>query len=107
MFSERLRLLRENSGMTQIEFANKLGVAATTYRNYENTSREPNYDTLVKIASVLGVSTDYLLGVPTTETQNLRLFPAISQLPKEAMPYLYDYVNYLNFKYRVKKEKKK
>ncbi len=107
MFNERLRFLRESSGMTQIELANKIGVAATTYRNYENTSREPNYDTLVKIASVLGVSTDYLLGVQSSETQNLRLMLAISQLPKDAMPYLYDYVNYLGFKYRTKDGNKK
>lgn len=103
MFNERLRFLRESSGMTQIELANKIGVAATTYRNYENTSREPNYDTLVKIASVLGVSCDFLLGARPPEMQSERLSLAISQLPNEAMPYLYDYVNYLSFKYRKKK----
>jgi len=49
MLSERLRFLRESMGMTQIELAKKIDVAPTTYRNYENTTREPNYDTLVKI----------------------------------------------------------
>ena len=101
MFSERLRFLRETSGLSQIELAKKIGVAASTYRNYENTSREPNYDTLVKIASVLEVSTDFLLGAQQSEAQNDRLMLAISQLPKEAMPYLYDYVNYLGVNYRI------
>ena len=107
MFSERLRFLRETTGLSQIELAKKIGVAASTYRNYENTSREPNYDTLVKIASVLEVSTDFLLGAQQSEAQNDRLMLAISQLPKEAMPYLYDYVNYLGFKYRIIDGKKK
>ena len=106
MLSERLRFLRESMGMTQIELAKKIDVAPTTYRNYENTTREPNYDTLVKIASVLGVSCDFLLGADTPAAQNERLMHAISQLPNEAMPYLYDYVNYLLFKYYAKDKHK-
>lgn len=104
MFSERLRFLRESRGMTQIELAKKIGVAPTTYRNYENTSREPNYDTLVNIANHLDVSCDYLLGALPNKFQNERLFMAITTLPEDAMPYLYDYVNYLNFKYRHNKK---
>lgn len=104
MFNERLRFLRESAGLTQTELAKKICVAATTYRNYENTSREPNYDTLVKIASVLRVSIDELLGAQVQNLQNDRLKHAISHLPDEAMPYLYDYVNYLSFKFRNHKK---
>jgi len=62
MFRERLRNARENLNISQKQMADMLGIAVTTYRNYENTSREPNYDILVNIANVLGVSIDYLLG---------------------------------------------
>lgn len=104
MFNERLRFLRESAGMTQTELAKKISVAATTYRNYENTSREPNYDTLIKIANVLGVTTDELLGIHSYSTQLDRLKLLISQLPDSALPSLTDYVQYLTFKYRNQKK---
>lgn len=62
-FKENLRKYRENLNLSQKEFAEKLDINATTYRNYENSSREPDYDTLIKIANALDVSIDTLLGV--------------------------------------------
>lgn len=62
-FKENLRKYRENLNLSQKEFAEKLDINATTYRNYENSSREPDYDTLIKIAHALDVSIDTLLGV--------------------------------------------
>jgi len=59
---DRLRELRIKKKLTQDEFAKILGIARTTYSGYENGSREPDYNTLVKIADYFGVSTDYLLG---------------------------------------------
>lgn len=62
MFNKRLKELRELRGLTQKEMAEMLHIAPTTYRNYENTLREPGFTLLVKIAQVLNTSTDYLLG---------------------------------------------
>ncbi|GCL71752.1 XRE family transcriptional regulator [Paenibacillus naphthalenovorans] len=62
MFSERLSKLREKSGLTQKELANRLGIARTTYSGYESGKREPDHQTLQKIADFFDVSTDYLLG---------------------------------------------
>lgn len=49
--------------------AENIGVAKSTYSLYESGKREPNVDTIKKIASSLNVSADTLLGIdnePTT-----------------------------------------
>lgn len=61
-FKENLRRTREEKGLLQTEVANSLCINATTYRNYENTDREPDYDTLIKISEILNISIDDLLG---------------------------------------------
>lgn len=62
-FQENLRYYREKAGYKQAkEFANILGISYTTYTSYENQGRKPKYTTLCKIADLLQVSTDDLLG---------------------------------------------
>lgn len=62
MFSERLRKLRKENGLTAQYMADKLGLSLRAYQFYESGKREPSLQTLVKIADILIVSTDYLLG---------------------------------------------
>lgn len=61
MFNKNLKNLRELHGLSQKAMAEQLHIAPTTYRNYENTLREPSFSLLVKIAQTLNISTDYLL----------------------------------------------
>ena len=60
----RLKELRQNIHYTQEKIANELNIARTTYRNYENGSREPSIDLLIKIADYFDVSLDFLCGRP-------------------------------------------
>lgn len=62
MLSNKLKELRKTTTLTQSEFAKKIDVARTTYAMYEQGNREPDYETLRKIADYFGVTTDYLLG---------------------------------------------
>lgn len=64
MNTESLKAARKKSGKTQKEVADSLGVGQSTYKNYECGLREPNGDTVVALANLFGVSTDYLLGRP-------------------------------------------
>ena len=48
--------------MRQEDVANQLHVSKSTFSNYENNVHEPPLDTLVSIADLFNVSTDYLLG---------------------------------------------
>lgn len=58
----RLRQLRESKHFKQEQIARLLNVNKTTVSYYENNIRQPSYLTLIRIASIFNVSTDYLLG---------------------------------------------
>ena len=59
---KNLRAFRESLKMTQEEFGKSVGVAKTTYNNYETGKREPDSEFWIKIAEKYGVSIDYLMG---------------------------------------------
>lgn len=62
IFPQRLKELRLKKGLTQTELGEKVGVKQNTYTNWENGKREPNFETLLKLASILNTTTSYLLG---------------------------------------------
>lgn len=59
---ENLKKLRESLGMTQSEFGKSVGIAKTTYNNYETGIREPKSDFWISVAERYGVTIDYLMG---------------------------------------------
>ena len=61
-FGEQLRKAREEKGITQQTLAENVYVTRQTISRYENGERYPDIVTLKKLSSVLGVSTDFLLG---------------------------------------------
>ena len=68
-FNENLKEARLKSGLSQKDLSENIGVAKSAYSLYESGKREPNVDTIKKIASALNVSADMLLGLeaePTT-----------------------------------------
>lgn len=62
LFDETIRTLRKSKRITQQELANKLGVARPMISSYENGTKQPSHETLVRIAHTFGVSMDYLYG---------------------------------------------
>lgn len=62
-FAERLQDARQRAGMKQSEVASQLKVASTTIANYEQGRSDPQIPMLIKIAKILNVSTDKLLGL--------------------------------------------
>lgn len=59
---DRLKLLRNAKGLTQQNIADYLGISRPTYTRYETGEREPDQDTLLKLADFFEVTVDYLLG---------------------------------------------
>lgn len=57
-----LRNLRAQKGVSQSELARYLGVARSTVCQYEANRREPDNETLSKLADYFGVTVDYILG---------------------------------------------
>lgn len=62
-FSKRLRELRENKGLSQEAFADKLDIPRSSITHYENSEdRLPRRERLSKISKFFNVSIDYLIG---------------------------------------------
>lgn len=65
-FSERLKDLRIDAGMTSDQLAKKIGVTKSTISFWENGVNESKASYIVAIAKVFSVSSDYLLGLKDT-----------------------------------------
>lgn len=62
MIGDKLKELRENKGLVQTELSNLLNIKQGSYSNYELNKREPDIETIIKIAKFYNITTDYLLG---------------------------------------------
>ncbi|MGI6298798.1 MAG: helix-turn-helix domain-containing protein [Saccharofermentanales bacterium] len=63
LLPQRLKQLRLENDLTQEGLAKHLPINRGTYAHYELGKRQPDLETLVRIAVFYNVSTDYLLGL--------------------------------------------
>ena len=63
IFSERLKLLRQENRYKQRELAEIFGLKLRGYQSYEYGKAYPTVPGLIQIAQFFHVSTDYLLGL--------------------------------------------
>ena len=63
MMYRRIRDLREDGDLLQRDLASYLGIAQTTYSNYEIGEREVPIPVLIRLADYYHTSVDYLLGL--------------------------------------------
>ena len=61
--SRRLKELRMGIGFTQMELAQKIGVAQNTYSQYEVGIARMSIEVLTLLTQVLETTADYLLGI--------------------------------------------
>lgn len=61
-FGMRLRDLRENMELSQLEVAEKLNCSSKMISNYELSKRTPDFDILIKLCDLFNVTSDFLLG---------------------------------------------
>ncbi|OFS29554.1 helix-turn-helix domain-containing protein [Abiotrophia sp. HMSC24B09] len=62
MLKDNIKKARLDAGLTQIEVAEKLGVAQAQYARWENGGRNPKDETVKKLAEIFGVTFDKLQG---------------------------------------------
>ena len=73
-FSDKIRELRKQKGVSQAVVAEYLGITKQAYSLYETGKREPDFDSLLKLAEYFGTDTDSLLyGSNTTAVPDSRL----------------------------------
>lgn len=81
---DRLRFLREEKELSQLQIADILGFKPGTYSSYEN-GVTPKTDVLVRIAQYHGVTMDYLLGISNErKPEGGRLAPMYAELARLA-----------------------
>nr|DAF01487.1 MAG TPA: Helix-turn-helix XRE-family like protein [Caudoviricetes sp.] len=76
-----IRKARQSKGVNLKEFSDKLGIAVSTASMYENSKREPDFDTLRKMARFLDVSVDYLIGYDQPDVEQQKKLANIDELP--------------------------
>jgi transcriptional regulator with XRE-family HTH domain len=89
VFGARLLALRQAAGLSQQQMAAQLGISQPAYAAWERTDVALKRDQLAKLAQVLGVSFDELIGEPNGAARRggptgkaKRVFETVSQLPR-------------------------
>ena len=60
-FSIRLKQLRNDRHLTQVQVADRIGVTPAMISAYESDLKVPGLDTIIRLANLFGVTVDYLL----------------------------------------------
>ncbi|MCU9592248.1 MULTISPECIES: helix-turn-helix domain-containing protein [Bacillus subtilis group] len=120
MLSDRLVELRKSKELTQQGLADKLKITRSSLSQYEIGNRQPDYETLKKIADFFEVTTDYLLGYSNTkpvveeektpynvtDDPDLQIaFKDAADFSEEARRQTIDFINYLKEKEKSKGRK--
>lgn len=81
IFADKLILLRKKAGWSQEEPADRMNVTRQSVSKWEGAQSVPDYDKMIRLSELFGVSTDYLLKdkieeaehiVPSDNTPSLR-----------------------------------
>ena len=91
MLNERIKQLRIERGLNQVELAEKLGVSKQSVSNWENDNIQPSIEMLLKLSHIFSVSTDYLLG------EDSRKYLEISGLEQKYIPHIQQIIDDLRF----------
>lgn len=71
MTADRIKALREARGWTQVELARKMNMTRNGINSWEQGLSMPSPPSLVDLARLFSVSTDYLLGVENYSAVNV------------------------------------
>lgn len=95
----RIRAIRREREMSGVQVAKKLGISAQYYYDIEKGKRNLSAEMANKLADILGVSTDYLLGREKIAAHDKEddkrehaLFRAFKDLPPEEWKYVEEFV---------------
>ena len=99
---QRLAKLRQAAGLSQKELAEQLGVAPSNVGFWELHDKPPRSELLPKLAKILNVDVDEILGIKTTvqkangpEGRSKKLFDQVSKLPRRKQNKILDVVEAL------------
>lgn len=83
-FGKRLTELRQLKNLSQVDMAQALGIAKSTYHGYENDKREPDIQKIKAICKTLKISADELFNLtdiqPHYDNEDTEMLKKLSQL---------------------------
>ncbi len=80
----RIKALREDRDLRQIDVAIATEIDQKTLSNYETGKTNPDSVSIIKLAEYFGVTTDYLLGVTDTDLKdNSQVFALLDEIYKK------------------------
>src|SRR5690554_1926680 len=82
MIGNQIKKLRQENKLLQKDLAEELNLTQQTISSYESNKREPDSETLQKIAQYFYVSVDYLLGISKERTPADKIKEALSSDPE-------------------------
>lgn len=85
-FGDRLRKLRKQQDLTQEQVAKNLNIVRSTYAYYETGKTCPDFNTVIRLARLFNVTTDFLLNAdPVNPTLNDSSQSAYTTSAKKAL----------------------
>lgn len=103
-FGQKLKLILEFKDIKQKDLAAVLHISPSTLSGYINNGKQPDFDVVKRLASVLGVTTDYLLdynaptGDPPLSVSEMSLITALRSLEKDKQEIIFKLVEALSEK---------
>lgn len=92
MTASRIKMLRENNGMSQTQLAKRIGITRSSVNAWELGISVPSAQYIVELSDIFSVSTDYLLCIPNTQSIN------VDGLTEDDMALVYQVVGHLRQK---------
>ncbi len=84
MIKNRIRDLREDLDLRQIDVASATGIDQKTLSNYETGKTNPDSYSVIRLAEFFGVTTDYLLGYASTNIRtNTDIINKLNKIERE------------------------
>lgn len=104
-FGKRLLETRKKRGLSQDELAKKLGTHGPAIGRYERELAEPTIIVAGKLAKILGVSLDYLVGVTDVELdeETMNRVLEVQQLPEDIQEKVFYFVDMSIRDYKAKR----
>mgnify|MGYP000118505089 FL=1 len=107
-YAERMKNLRQDNNLSQKKVADMLGVAQTTYSQYELEKRPMPIDYLIALCKFYNVSADYMLGVSSgrllpecKRTRKYSICSCLSIISAQSSYLLVDQVQYKLLKHHL------
>ena len=94
-FAKRLKSIRKSKKMTQSDLAKLLDYDRQTISNWENGHTLPNMVVIEKIAVVLEIDYDFLVGLPAfiVSAEDILLLKKIKGMPEKTKKIIYDFID--------------